>query len=200
MSIIFFLAAAIAALIGAVHTAIYGPRAKARKRLREASRELVDGAVVTLTGTIAAVETLEAPLSGRTVVAFASNARIYEGVGKHRRLVEEVFEVESKDFILETKDGLIHVESTKPALALPAEPLIPRKIELEQRYLVERGKTAHARDAGFDEIVITAGMKVSVHGAVRFEAVPGEATYRETGKKIILSAPPGHPLTIGRPL
>ena len=72
--------------------------------------------------------------------------------------------------------------------------------KLEQRFLVDRGKTVHARDAGFDEIVITAGMKVSVHGAVRFEVVPGEATYRETGKRIVISAPPGHPLTIGRPL
>ena len=103
--------------------------------------------------------------------------------------------------MLETKDGLVNVEATEIEIEFPPEPLIPRKIEREQAYLDAGGRgNVSARSAGFDEVVITAGMKVSVHGAVRFEAAPGEATYRETGTKIVIAAPPGHPLTIGRPI
>src|SRR5690242_811930 len=115
MYFLFYIALGVVGLFGAVHASNYGPRAAARRRLRSASRELVDGSVVTLTGTIAAVETIEAPLSGRTVVAFATSARIYAGSGRSRRVVDEVFALDAKDFILETKDGRVHVEATNPA-------------------------------------------------------------------------------------
>lgn len=64
-------------LMYAVQTAAFGPRAQARRRLREASRELADGAVVTLIGKVVAQhKVLEAPLSGRSGVAFSASARI----------------------------------------------------------------------------------------------------------------------------
>lgn len=200
MSFIFFIGFGIVAAIGGIHTALFGRRAQARKRLRGAPRELVDGAVVTLTGTVAATSTLTAPLSGRTVVAFASSARIYEGHGRQRRVVDRLIEVEMVDFVLETREGAIHVEGVNPELEYAPEPLIPRKIDREQTFLRAHGRSVHARDAGFDEVAIEPGMKISVHGALRVEATPGEATYRETARKIVLAAPPGHPLTIGRPV
>lgn len=106
------------------------------------------------------------------------------------------------EFQLETKDGKVVVgESEHLVIEFPPEPIIPRKIDREQGFLDEHGYPhIAAQSAGFDEVVITAGMKISVHGAVRIEAAPGEASYRETAKRIVLTAPPGHPLTIGRPI
>ena len=93
------------------------------------------------------------------------------------------------------------VETASVELEFPPEPLIPRKLEREQAYLAAGGHgNVLARESGFDEIVIAPGMKVSVHGAVRVEVEQGESTYRETGKKIVVTAPPGLPLTIGRPV
>lgn len=188
-------------LTAALHAAVLGPRARARRRLREASRELVDGAVVTLTGTVVARSKLiEAPLSGRDGVAFSSSARVYTQ-GKPPTLVAQITDAMMVEFELVTKSGKIVVEDSVLLIEFPPEPIIPRKIEREQRFLDEHGYPhIHAGTAGFDEVVITAGMKISAHGAVRFEAAPGESTYRETGKKIVLTAPPGHPLTIGRPV
>ena len=188
-------------LATAIHAAVLGPRAKARKRLRQASRELVDGAVVTLTGKVVArSKVLEAPLSGRDGVAFSSNARIYT-TKRPPAIAAQIDEAMMVEFELETKDGKLVVSEGDVVIEFPPDPIIPRKIEREQRFLDAHGYGhVHAGSVGFDEVVITAGMKISVHGAVRVEAAPGEATYRETGKKIVLAAPPGHPLTIGRPV
>lgn len=186
----------------AILNALYGPRAQARKRLRQASRPLTDGAVVTLTGVVRAKdETLTAPLSGKPAVAFASMARIYEYQGRSKKLVDRIGQQQFVDFILETKDGPVMVDATSVEIEFPPEPLIPRKLEREQAYLETYGRGEKAaRNAGFDEAVIAPGMKVSVHGAVRVEVAQGEATYRETGKRIVLAPPPGLPLTIGRPV
>jgi hypothetical protein len=55
----------VSSLTAALRVALFGPRAKARKRMRAAARELVDGAVVTLTGRVVAKgKVLESPLSG----------------------------------------------------------------------------------------------------------------------------------------
>lgn len=194
----------VGSVVGGVHTAFFGARAKARKRLRRASRELVEGAVVTLTGTVRAKgELVTGPLSGREGVAFLVTARIFGPEIQYMRsrpVVDRLQRREIREFILETKDGPIEIEPGDALIEYAPEPLIPRKIEREQAFLRASGSDVHAKDAGFDEVVIQPGMKVSVHGAVHFEVAPSDAGYRETGRRVILSAPPDHPLTIARPV
>jgi len=186
-------------LTATVRAALFGPRARARRRMRQATRELVDGAVVTLTGkVIAKSKVLEAPLSGRDGVAFSSSARIYT-TKRPPAIAAQIDETMMVEFELETKDGKLVVSEGDVVIEFPPDPIIPRKIEREQRFLDAHGYGhVHAGSVGFDEAVIEAGMKISVHGAVRVEAAPGEATYRDTARTIVLAAPPGHPLTIGR--
>jgi len=191
----------ISGVAGAVHAALFGPRARARKRLRDASRELVDGAVVTLTGKVVAkTKLVEAPLSGREGVAYFASARVYT-IRPAPKVAVELVESMMVDFELHTKGGIVSVEGDTVQVELRGEPLIPRKLAREQRFLDVHGyQSENAAAAGFDEVVITAGMKISVHGVVQIEAAPDESTYRETGKKIVLAGHPAHPLTIGRPL
>lgn len=200
--LLMLLAVGLASGVGAVLNALYGPRARARKRLRDASRELKDGAVVTLTGVVRANgATLTAPLSGREVVAYRSAGRIFVGDGRFRRLDAEVWQQDSVSFVLETKEAAVTVEADTVALEYAPEPLIPRKVALEQQFLAANGHPrASMRDTGFDEVAITPGLEISVHGVVRIEIVGGDGDYREAGKKVVLAGHPAHPLTIGRPV
>ena len=204
IKLILLLLAAVGSMIGGVHAAFFGPRAKTRKRLRNATRELVEGAVVTLTGTVRAKgDLVTGPLSGREGVAFLASARIYGPATHHMRsrpIVDHVQRQEAHEFVLETKDGPIEIEPGEALIEYTPEPLIPRKIEREQAFLRAAGSNVHAKDAGFDEVVIQPGMKISVLGAVHFEVAPGDGGYRETGRRVILSAPPDHPVTITRPI
>jgi len=195
----------ISGFTAAIHQAVLGPRAKARKRMRAAARELVDGAVVTLTGKVVAkAQVIEAPLSGREGVAFSARARIYTEVrgGRlgGRSLANEITEALMVEFELATDEGPVVVSDSELVIEFPPDPIIPRKIDREQRFLFAHAPEIHAANAGFDEVLIQPGMKVSVHGAVHIEAAPAESGYRETGKRVVISAPPGHPLTIGRPV
>jgi hypothetical protein len=192
----------VSGLTATIHAAVFGPRAKARRRLRAAARELVDGAVVTLTGKVVAKgKVLESPLSGRDGVAFSASARIYTGTRRGiPAIAAQIHEAMMVEFELVAKDGTIVVLDSDVVIEFPPEPIIPRKIDREQRFLAAHGHDIHPGSVGFDEVVVTNGMKVSVHGAVRIEAAPTEAGYRETGQRITLAAPPGHPLTIGRPV
>ncbi len=68
---------AIVAVVGggrALYSAMWGPRARARKRSTSRLTQIVDGSVVTLEGEVRAVTTIEAmieaTLSGTTCVAF----------------------------------------------------------------------------------------------------------------------------------
>jgi hypothetical protein len=200
VKLIFFVCFALVGAVGGVHRVMYGPRAQARKRLRNASRELTDGAVVTLTGVVRAKgEMLTAPLSGRQAVAFSSTARIYAGEGYYRHVADSVHQQQMVDFVLETKEAVVEIESATAELEYAPEPLIPRKIQREQAFLRAAGHNVHPRSSSFDEVVIAPGMKVSIHGVVRIE-VAGAEGYRETGKRIVLASHPAHPLTIGRPI
>ena len=204
IKLIIMLFIGVGSAIGGVHAAFFGPRAQTRKRMRGASRELVEGAVVTLTGTVRAKGALvTGPLSGREGVAFLASARIFGAGGSYTRarpVVDQMQRQETREFVLETKDGPIEVEPGDALIEYAPEPLIPRKIDREQAFLLAAGSNVHAKDAGFDEVVIQPGMKISVHGAVHFEVAPGDGGYRETGRRVILSAAPDHPVTISRPV
>src|SRR5690348_2340728 len=133
----------VSSLTAALRVALFGPRAKARKRMRAAARELVDGAVVTLTGRVVAKgKVLESPLSGRDGVAFSASARIYTGA-RPPAIAARIDEAMMVEFELESKDGRIVVLDGDVVIEFPPGPIIPRKLDREQRFLSDHGHDIH---------------------------------------------------------
>lgn len=179
-------------------------RAEARKRMRAALQSLDDHAVVTLRGKVRALgNQLEAPLSGTACVAHRSSVRIYGGrrksaVGPRRALDDESL-CEMVSFALVTADGELIVDGANPELAIRPHPVIPRRLEREAAFLRRIGIDDDPAEAGFDEIVITDGMKVTVHGVARLEVTPSsseETNYRDAPRRMRITGDDAHPLTI----
>jgi hypothetical protein len=182
-----------------LYTALWGPRARARKRLAAGTSTIEDHTIVTLTGKVRAIETLRAPLSGAECVAFVAYGKILGG--QYENDIPFVTQ-EMVPFDLETKDGVVRVEVGALEIVLPALTLIPRKIDLEAKFLVAHGFDASLiRGSGFQQTVVTHGDRICVQGLALVEqAPPSDATgYRETTRVIRLVAHEGHPLTIGPP-
>ena len=179
-----------------IANALWGPRARARQRLARGTAKIGDREIVTVVGKVRPLEELEAPLSGRTCVAFESIARIYDG----RNYLGQVVERAMVNFELETADGLVRVEGEQAEVALDPSPLIPRKIEREAKFLASHSRSPeYARGAGFDEVVIQEGDKVAVQGMAVLEQSPeGERGYRDAPLRVRIVAHPEHPLTIGK--
>ncbi|MEO7092632.1 MAG: hypothetical protein ABI175_05235 [Polyangiales bacterium] len=204
---ILIFASLIVAGAGAVGNALWGPRARARKRLDAATRTTIaDHEIVTLTGVVRAIgELLEAPLSGKRCVLYESVGRVYgETVGRNARNVEaEVTEQKLIPFDLETPEGVVRVEAEQAEVEMPRIPCIPRRIDRERTFLLEHGQSAEMiRYAGFDELRIVPGDKIRVQGMAIIDADPrpsGESGYREGAPQRIRLVPHAdHPLTIGR--
>lgn len=180
---------------------LWGPRARARKRLRDGADKLADGEPVTLRGTVRALEPLlEAPLSGKPCVAFEAHLKIFEMHGRNRILVDDAYQLKLASFVLETAHGPVIVEGEFAELEMPAVPLIPRKLERERAFARAHGKTeVSLRAASTEELVVEPGSKVAVHGVVRFEANPdADAGYRDAPPRVRLIGHDKHPLTIAR--
>ncbi|MCX5747082.1 MAG: hypothetical protein NT062_31820 [Proteobacteria bacterium] len=164
----------------------------ARKRLRSAPQELVDGALVTLIGKVRAIETHPAPISGRPCVAV--HVKAFMGPTWLTRFA-------MTRFILETPHGEIFVERVDEAgLALPAQRIRPR-YEISHRYLVPLGRTlAEASCATFEETIVEVGATVAVYGVVATELAPpsGEVGFRDSNRVVCLRGTPTVQLTIGR--
>jgi hypothetical protein len=169
-------------------------RAEVRRRMREAPQHLADHSVVTLTGTVKLVgEPLVAPLSGTRCVLHRSSARTFS----QGREMETFTVCELAPFLLETRDGDVLVDGDTADIPDRGRPLIPRKIEREQEFLLAHGILTEARSAGFDEIVIVPGAKISVHGVARVEVdARSAASYRDTPTRVRLVGDAQHPLTI----
>ena len=198
---------AVVAGFGAIGNALWGPRARARKRLDGGKRTTVaDREIVTLTGRVRARgELLEAPLTGTPCVLYEAVGRVYSGAvhRNSRDLEAEVVEQKLVPFELETADGIVLVECETAEVELPRLPCIPRKIDRERAFLVERGQSAEQiRYAGFDELRIVPGDKIRVQGMAIVEQDPtatDERGYREDAPRRIRLVPHAeHPLTIGR--
>ncbi len=192
---------------GAIANALWGPRARARKRLDAGTRTTIaDREIVTLTGVVRAIgELLEAPLTGLPCVLFEAVGRVYgETVGRNARNVEaEVTEQKLIPFELVTPEGVVRVEAEHAEVELPRIPCIPRKIDRERTFLLEHGQSAEMiRYAGFDELRIVPGDKIRVQGMAIVELDPGDGAergYREDAPRRIRLVPHAeHPLTIGR--
>lgn len=204
------LALVIGALVaagGAVGNALWGPRAQARRRLREGSAKLADREVVTLTGTVReAGDLLEAPLSGRRCVLYQAIGHVKElqSGDRYAKSIGEIVEHEMVAFDLDIGDAVVRVEGNAAELELPPIPLMPRKLEREVGLFQRHGyQAALTRTSSCGEVVVVPGDRVAVQGMAIIEldpSSPDERGYRENApRKIRLVAHEAHPLTIGRP-
>lgn len=193
--------------VGAVGNALWGPRARARKRLDAAKRTTIaDREIVTLTGVVrSAGELLVAPLTGIECVLYESAGRVYgELVARNSRdVMAEVLEQKLVAFVLETAEGMVRVEAETAEVELPRIPCIPRKLDRERTFLLAHAQSAEQiRYAGFDELRIIPGDKIRVQGMAIVELDPGDGAergYRENAPRRIRLVPHAeHPLTIGR--
>jgi len=168
-----------------------------RKRMRGGQKQLADNTLVTLTGTVrVAGEPLIAPLSGTPCVFHRSTVRV---LPSHRGLTPDAVITRHAmiPFTLVTSEGDVVVDGDNAEVTFRPCPIIPRKIERELAFLREADIEVDPRRLGTDEIVITPGMKITVHGVARVEVVPeGETSFREAGRKVQLVAHDNHPITI----
>jgi hypothetical protein len=189
--------------VSALANALWGPRARARRRLRAGVRALADGEVVTLVGKVRAptAALLTAPLSGRTCVGFESLVGAYEGTGLARRLKPRFAVREFVPFELETKHGCVFVDATSEiSVALPPAPVIPRSLERERQFLAEHAAAQQLKESAFEEVCVLDGDVVAVQGIAMIEQVADarERGYRDVAMRARLVAHPNHPLTIGK--
>ena len=171
-------------------------RAQARKHRLAAPDAIVDHGVVTLRGTVKLIgEPLTAPLSGRACVAFRATGRTYTAKGNRKYLDAEEIEVVMTPFVLVTKHGDVFVDGSYCELPGESAPIIPRKLELEQKFMQRVALAGPAGQAGFDEVVVGPGMKIAVHGVVREEVTTSgaEVGFRDAPKRLRIS---GEPLVI----
>lgn len=173
-------------------------RAAARDRMRGGQKELADNTAVTLTGTVKLVgEPLIAPLSGTPCVCHRSTVRVLATRSSQVSEGPVVTRHAMIPFTLVTGEGEVLVDGEHAEIAVRPAPIIPRKVDREIAFMREAGVEVGPRGLGSDEIVITPGMKIAVHGVARIEIVPeGETAFREAGRKVHLVAHGRHPITI----
>jgi hypothetical protein len=189
-------------MIRAVRGRLDGPVARA-KRLARVTTVIADRELVTVEGTVIATATaLTAPLSGRPCVAYHAVAMLYRVQGGERILFGTINEHRLTPFELEVERGgeTLLIDGDRAELVEPPRPLIPRKLELEQRFVARHDQPAElARYGGFEEAVIAIGDRVRVQGLALAEAhSTAEQLYRDGAQRIRIVAHTAHPLTIGR--
>jgi hypothetical protein len=158
---------------------------------------LIDRDVVTLTGTVRAIEEpLVAPLSGTPCVIHRSRIHLVDvPAASGGNIVTE-----TSRFVLETSSGRVHIDDV-PELGVVPTPIVPRSEPREKAFMKQIGVAAdhHAR-AGFDEIVVAPGATIVMRGMIQIEQVPGstdERGYRDDAPTITrLVSAPSAPLTI----
>lgn len=182
----------------AVYTALWGPRARARRRLAAGVSLIEDNTVVTLRGKVRAIGTVEAPLSGEPCVAFVAIGTVSGGEGDLHP--DAIAAKQLVPFELVTEDGVVLVEATTADIVHPPRSLIPRNIDQEAKFLVAHGFDARlVRTSSFQQAAIEDGDSIQVQGLALVEQAPPTAAngYRETERRIRLVAHGTHPLTIG---
>lgn len=188
--------------IGGLVTAIIVGNARSKPRaFLEAQRQLalgppklVDGAVVTLVGTVKPIDLLTAPISRRSCVAL--HVKAFMGA-------EWLTRFAMTRFVLATDQGDVVVEHFPEAkLALPILRLQP-PYDVAERFLTGVGRSPFlAIKAVFEEQVVEPGDRVAVYGVVRTELeVPdgGEVGFRDSKTVVRLTGDASHPLAMGTP-
>ncbi|MEP6866435.1 MAG: hypothetical protein ABJE66_37805 [Deltaproteobacteria bacterium] len=168
-------------------------RARDRSQRLGTPDRIEDHGLVTLRGTVKQLGTpLTAPLTGRGCVAYRATGRTFTKVGHRKEVDAEETETAMTPFVLVTKHGEVTVDGTTCELPTRSEPIIPRKLELEQKFMKRVMLIGSADTAGFDEIVVKPGMKIAVYGVVREEVTSsgGETGFREAPKQLRISGEP----------
>ncbi len=196
--------AAVVAGVTGVTNAVFGPRARARRRLQRGARQIADREIVTLVGKVRVLDALVAPLSGRDCVAYEACGRLYEGEGRSRMLSRQVVDAQMTTFELVIGDDIVTVEGERAEIALPLVPVIPRKLEREVRFLQAHEVPVElVTHGGFDEAVVENGDTIAVQGMAIVELAShstSERGYRDAPpQRVRLVAHTDHPLTIGKP-
>jgi hypothetical protein len=188
----------VVAVAGAVVTGIWGPRARARRRLARGVQRIAEGEVVTLVGTVRQLgDLVEAPLSGRACIAY--DAAYLTPRGSNPTVIHQR---SMTAFELVTADGPVLVEQTETLdVALPVIPVIPRKLGREQGFLERHSRSpGDAAGSTAEEAIVEPGDKIAVQGVVVLDAVDhGDHGYRDAPTRVRLVGHPKHPLTIGKP-
>ena len=166
-------------------------RAQARKRMLAGTPDVSDNALVTVTGTVRIVGTpLVAPLSGTECVVHSTRARPKAGPGGAYVRTETV------RFVLVTPTGDVIVDAKRVELPIRPGAIVPRRAELERKFLRDLEVSADADTLSFDEIRIVAGQKIKVHGVARVQRGDGEAGYREAPHELRIVDDDQHPVMI----
>jgi len=177
------------ALVGAVVKFVEASYSRPRPARAQPSglATVEDRSIVTITGTVCkAKDTLEAPLSARTCVAWEVHANLFE---RSRALIAQIAEQQMVPFELLTAQGVVQVDGTEADSAIPPSPVIPRHHEREAKFLREHGRDiALIHTSDFQELTICEDMLIAVQGMAIVE-----------GSTIRLVANGEQPLQIGPP-
>lgn len=194
MEIVFFLGVLATLTTGIViGNRVVKPKAFviASKRLAAGPRQLVDGEIVTLVGTVKSIDLLTAPITGRRCVAL--HVKAFMGSRWLTRFA-------MTEFILETEHGPVLVEHYPEAgMAVTAQRVKPT-FEVASRFLFSQGRSWHeAKIASFEEQVIEPGDRIAVYGAIAVEATApeGESTFRTEAQMLRLRGTPKVHVTLG---
>ncbi len=203
-----FILGGIGSVVGAAYTGLFGPKARARRRLAQGRvHQIVEGEVVTLVGTVEPLgELLEAPLSGTACVAYAVHVDLHEepAKGARRRTVVESIRVERiVPFRVVTASGIVEITAPSIDSSIPLVPLVPHDRRREQAFLRAQDRSPDLSLAGpFVEYAVAPGTQLRVQGVAVLDApdMTVERDYRSPApSRIHLVAHPDHPLTIGLP-
>jgi len=171
------------------------PERLRRRRIAQAGTTLVDGAVVTLTGEVRALErTLAAPLTYAACVAF--DVRGYS---------IELSDLAVRDcrgvaFVLDTGAAQVIVDEATPDIELPGKPLLRRDMVGLRSFCERKGIEQDVSQWAFVELAIVPGSRIAVHGRVVAEPDPTASTgYRDTSLRFRVVALGFERLTITSP-
>lgn len=185
-------------------------RRRVRRELRERpalASDTNEGTVVTVEGTVRALEPVTAPLSGRPCAVYRSMVDATNWIvrGASRKGLSEMTVV--TPFLVDRgAEGTVLVEGTFAVLDVPMENL--KKIDRQRRehFLVANGVPAKQRHrAGLVEWVVADGDRVRVAGLVMHD--PASEPDAGSAERDFRDAPPptlritgnvDHPLAIGR--
>lgn len=155
-----------------------------------------EGEFVKLTGQIQhAADSLTAPLSGRTCVAYIAIAQAWRA----RRVphpTANAREMKIAPLVLVLRDGEVMIEG-ECVVELRTAAVSPRAPERELAFLATRKLASYLPSTRFAEAVVHAGDRIWVSG-VLLRNHAGEHGYRDLPQRMRLVGMPGRPLTIGR--
>ena len=155
--------------------AIWGLRGLLRRRNLKRSAPLVEGEIVTVTGTVRPLAPmLEAPLSGHACVLHRSRARVVDARGV---VLGEPTESAAVPFVLDTPRGSITIDERQPAITCAADRIADVDAARVRAFRARNLPDSNA-SAMFDEVVIKPGATISVRGVVTLERELDSATER----------------------